>query len=348
MRSLSFLVFLLGVPLLGQFAGELDQSFNSTDVGFDEPSTGANGEIRRMIALDNGTILIGGVFTTYNGVVRIGLARVHPDGSLDASFTAPAMTVLDMVRTDDGRVIVAGSTIVDGTAYQLFRLLPDGSLDPSFPLINGTSLQPLGPVQDNVVQSVSIGPDQFLYFSHTALVSTGGGSVRLTRVRRVDLSGGLDASYLSLSVSDSYGMSGVTGMVHQADGKLLVHGKFFSPTNRCMRMNADFSVDYSISGVSSNLIIQDMVVQPDGKIIYGYRWITPSALPLINRLAPNGTVDNTFNIGTGFQSIANLGVTSILLNTDGSMIIAGGFTSYNGIAKNCLVRLLYDGTLDTT
>ncbi|MBK7242206.1 MAG: delta-60 repeat domain-containing protein [Flavobacteriales bacterium] len=265
MRALSFIVFLLGVPVLGQFAGDLDQSFNSTDLGFDDPSTGANGEIRRVVSLDDGTLLIGGVFTTYNGVARIGMARVHQDGSLDPSFMAPAMTVLDMLRTADGRIIVAGSTIVAGTAYQLFRLLPDGSLDPSFPLINGTSLQPLGPVQDNVVQSVSISPDQFLYFSHTALVSTGGGSVRLTRIRRVDLSGVLDASYLTLSVSDSYGMGGVTGLVHQADGKLLVHGKFYSPTNRCMRMNADFSVDYTISGVSSNFVIQDMVVQPDGK-----------------------------------------------------------------------------------
>ena len=156
MRALSFIVFLLGVPVLGQFAGDLDQSFNSTDLGFDDPSTGANGEIRRVVSLDDGTLLIGGVFTTYNGVARIGMARVHQDGSLDPSFMAPAMTVLDMLRTADGRIIVAGSTIVAGTAYQLFRLLPNGSLDPSFPLINGTSLQPLGPVQDNVVQSVSL------------------------------------------------------------------------------------------------------------------------------------------------------------------------------------------------
>ncbi|MBK8287283.1 MAG: delta-60 repeat domain-containing protein [Cellvibrionales bacterium] len=64
----------------------------------------------------------------------------------------------------------------------------------------------------------------------------------------------------------------------------------------------------------------------------------------IARLLPNGSIDATFNIGIGADnSIGRLAVQS-----DGKIIIGGGFTSYHGTAINRIARLNTDGSLDST
>ena len=59
--------------------GSLDPSF--------DPGTGANGPVRAVARQDDGRVIAGGEFTQFNGRARQGLARVHPDGSLDTTFT---------------------------------------------------------------------------------------------------------------------------------------------------------------------------------------------------------------------------------------------------------------------
>jgi uncharacterized delta-60 repeat protein len=65
-----------------------------------------------------------------------------------------------------------------------------------------------------------------------------------------------------------------------------------------------------------------------------------------NRLAryKNGVVDNSYNIGSGFNS----GVTSLAVQQDGKLLVGGGFTTYSGSTQNNLVRLNTDGTTDTS
>ena len=61
-------------------AGDLDPSFN--------PGTGATiaGTVYAMVIQGDGKIVLGGSFSSYNGVSCNGLARVNSDGSLDSSF----------------------------------------------------------------------------------------------------------------------------------------------------------------------------------------------------------------------------------------------------------------------
>lgn len=69
-----------------------------------------------------------------------------------------------------------------------------------------------------------------------------------------------------------------------------------------------------------------------------------SAINYIVRVNTNGTIDNTFNPGTGFNGTTN----GIVLQSDGKIIVTGGFTTYSGSSVNRIVRLNTDGTLDTT
>jgi len=50
------------------------------------PGLGANGSIYSLALQDDGKVLLGGIFTSYNNTRRMGLARLRLNGSLDTSF----------------------------------------------------------------------------------------------------------------------------------------------------------------------------------------------------------------------------------------------------------------------
>lgn len=64
--------------------GNRDLTFPAANYG---NSSGANGVIRAITRQPDGRLLIAGSFTSYNGILRSGIARLEADGSLDESFT---------------------------------------------------------------------------------------------------------------------------------------------------------------------------------------------------------------------------------------------------------------------
>ena len=112
-----------------QSDGTLDTSFF--------PGAGADGTIWNVAIQQDGRILISGEFATFNGVPRMHIARLNPDGSLDASFDpgiGPDDVINAMALQADGRIIIGGAFMnVDNTARaHVARLNADGSLDTSF------------------------------------------------------------------------------------------------------------------------------------------------------------------------------------------------------------------------
>ncbi|MEQ2005680.1 MAG: delta-60 repeat domain-containing protein [Limisphaerales bacterium] len=85
----------------------------------------------------DGKILVGGVFTTVNGVSKGNLVRLNADGSLDATFNCGAgSTVNDILLQPDGKIIVVGQfNSFDGAPRtSVARLFSNGALDSSFNL----------------------------------------------------------------------------------------------------------------------------------------------------------------------------------------------------------------------
>jgi uncharacterized delta-60 repeat protein len=65
----------------------------------------------------------------------------------------------------------------------------------------------------------------------------------------------------------------------------------------------------------------------------------------IIRINTDGSVDTTFNSGgSGFNSVVN----KIAIQTDGKIICAGTFTTYNGTGANGIIRLTTTGAIDGT
>jgi uncharacterized delta-60 repeat protein len=142
-------------------------------------------------------------------------------------------------------------------------------------------------------------------------------------------------------------------------GKVLVTGYFYALATQSpqyssiVRLNNDGSFDntFNAGGEGAWGIVSATAVQPDGKIIIGGGFLTYNGTSVrgIARINSDGSLDNTFNSGTGFASILPPPwVRSIAVQTDGKIIIGGGFTSFNGTTIWGVCRLNSDGSLDNT
>ncbi|MFN4122539.1 MAG: PKD domain-containing protein [Flavobacteriales bacterium] len=106
------------------------------------------------------------------------------------------------------------------------------------------------------------------------------------------------------------------------------------------------SIDQGFSfGEGFNGAIHNIVVEPDGKYIVAgdFTIYNGQSRNRIIRLNADGSIDNTFNPGSGFNS----SVFALALQSDGKIVAGGSFTSYNGTARNRIARLNSNGTIDT-
>jgi uncharacterized delta-60 repeat protein len=127
----------------------------------------------------------------------------------------------------------------------------------------------------------------------------------------------------------------VRAVKSQPDGKILVGGNFrlFNGTitvERIARLNADGTLDNTFNtGTGFMGVVYSADVQPDGKILVGGSFISFNGTSTVNRIArlnADGTLDNTFTTGTGFNSAVN----SVDVQPDGKILVGGGFSSFNG------------------
>jgi uncharacterized delta-60 repeat protein len=91
--------------------------------------------------------------------------------------------------------------------------------------------------------------------------------------------------------------------------------------------------------------INTLAVQPDGKVLIagGFDFVNGTMIGKLQRLNTDGTSDGSFNPGgTGFNGF----IAAILLQPDGKILVAGGFTTFNSLTRALLVRLNADGSLD--
>lgn len=104
-----------------------------------------------------------------------------------------------------------------------------------------------------------------------------------------------------------------------------------------------------VADLISNKVNRTLVL-PDGKIMIGgwFAWIQDASYAMYNygriaRLLSNGSLDTSFNPGTG----ANGTVYALARQPDGKILIGGSFTSVNSVARGGIARLNADGSLDT-
>jgi uncharacterized delta-60 repeat protein len=96
----------------------------------------------------------------------------------------------------------------------------------------------------------------------------------------------------------------------------------------------------------TNDAVNVVIPQPDGKVIAAGRFTFANGVPR-NRIARfnfDGSLDPGFDPGTG----ADAEITAAVLQSDGRIIVAGRFTSFNGVTHNRVCRLNANGNVDQT
>jgi len=315
----------------------------SLDAGFSTGS-GPSGNVSQIIVQPNGKILIGGTFNSVNGVARgPGIARLEANGALDASF-APTYSLditpgVRLALQPDGKILVGFNTsaLAPPNASTFYRYNADGTLDTTFVS-----------VVNSAVTSIVVEDD--------GKIITGGVFSQVNGVPRNALvrfnpNGTTDGSFnYLLSFAGS-----ATKIAVQNDGKILVAGNFEyvndTQRNGLARLKADGTIDetfnvtgnFTVNGVTN---LTAVVSQADGKILIGGNFtnVNGQTVNRIARLKADGTLDTDFNVGTG----SSAGITGILIQMEGKILVFGFFSSFNGAARQGIVRLNQNGSVDAT
>jgi len=258
------------------------------------------------------------------------------------------------VRQNDGKIVVAG-TVSNGTDddFVTLRYLPDGTLDTSFGTA-GKTITPIGTSHD-ISRKVALQADgKIIVIGQSDAL----GGYRLAMVRYLT-NGSLDSSFgVNGKVTGAAGsrLGFVLGLVIQADGKIVVAGstggKFTTE-----RYNAGGSLDTnfgmggvvmtSISTGYSNDTVEDLALQPDGKLVAAGRADQDYA---VVRYLPDGSLDTSFN-GTG-KVVTSVGsgydfCGAVTVQGDGKILLAGS-SAMGSQYDFSLVRYSAAGSLDAT
>ena len=141
-------------------------------------------------------------------------------------------------------------------------------------------------------------------------------------------------------------------IVQQVDGKLLFSGFYSSfngvPANKIIRLNPNGTRDNSFNaGVGFNDYTTKIAEEPaTGKLYITGRYSSYNGVSAnrIIRLFPDGSIDNTFDSGTGFNTVS----IDVIVNFDGSIYVTGYFSSYDGNPAPSIIKLNSDGSVDNS
>lgn len=315
-------------------------------------ATAFNSSVRAIALEADGSILVGGSFTTVLGTgavisyPRARIARVNAAGDLDTNFTPSYNGSVNAITiTSDGTLVIGGgfsaieapeavmaggafTAMGDVAAVRLALVNADGSVDPTFT-----------PNPDGEVRALARLADGRLLVGGQ-FANIGGGARPF--VARLNAGGGLDSSF------DAAVNGPVVAFAPQADGQIILGGIFTTVqgTSRAYlaRVSETGGLDTSFNPAPNGQVVA-VAVQADGKILVGggFTQIAGGARNYLARLNADGTLDPSF--GADPNGI----IKAITVQVDGHILVAGStLTDIDGVAVPYFARLNADGTFDRT
>lgn len=284
----------------------------------------------------DGKIMIAGDFAVVNGVSRLRIARLNADGTLDMSFDANPLMVINggagiasiksMEVLSDGKILIAGyfgSGLPLDTARPVLRLNSNGSLDStltSIPQMSGSGFP-------NVEKAEQL-PNGKILLCGTFTLPNGNAQPRLARYNS---NGTFDPTFTTAINSDCRDVKA------QPDGKYIVSG-FYSTVNGASRVgltrfNADDSVDTGFNTAQETY--RAFELQSDGTILAFYQYFS---IQILRKLNADGSVNTTFSdhLFKGWDAV---------VQPNGKVIVAGDDNDVFGQSFD-LNRYNTDGTHD--
>lgn len=323
----------------GQYASHMTRLNNDGTKDSTFSVIGVNENIFDIAVQPDGKILAVGTFTTFNFNQKKYLVRLNANGTTDSSFIAdmPSGNELYSVKVNELGIYIGGS-------FVLKRLNQDGTLNADLGLSTGLNA---------TIYSIALQSDGKILATGDAGWLANGTYLR-TCLARVNIDGTLDESFTSPLERDDNSIYFVT---LKGDGKILACGDFYyygnEAENHIVCLNSDGTKDsvFDIGkGTGADYFIKASVLQPDGKIVIagGFLNFNGVSRKRIARLNQDGTLDETFSVGSGFKGFngGSTQVSCLALQPDGKLIVIGNFKSYNGQPNSGIIRLNSDGTQD--
>lgn len=223
------------------------------------------------------------------------------------------------------------------------------------------------PGLNGTVNATLLQPDGRIVVGGLFTTAQGSGDalpVSRQHLARFNADGSLDTSF-NVTLNGN-----VAALARQSDGSIIVGGSFTQAQvdggtvyarSGLLRVTADGQIDTGfdprpVGAAQSETEVSAIVIQSDGKIVIGgaFTSLQPngSGSPVtrmhLARLLSDGSLD------TSFSPAANNLVFALALQSDGRVLVGGGFTTLQGTGSDTatnvgrLVRLNQDGSLDTS
>lgn len=316
--------------------GSLDNTF-SIGSGFDDA-------VDAIAFQPDGKILVGGNFLNYNGNTQNRIVRLLTNGTMDASFLSNTGfsngAVQSILVSNSGQILVGGSFSDKYNSSDVNRLIllnANGTVDANFDIGTGPSSATIYTLCESADSFFTGG--SFSFFD----------DLKQGKLAKISKIGELDSGFLTAGVGFD---KAVDKVISLDDGSFLAFGSFTQfngkSINRIVKLTAKGELDttFNPNQLGANSTVKEVLVQPDGKLLVAGNFTSYNGIPVkrLVRLLENGSIDSSFNVGSGF----NYMVYSIVLQTDGKIIAAGSFTTYKGASVKKVIRLLNDGSLDNS
>lgn len=297
------------------------------------------GTVLASATLQDGSVLVSGFFSSFNGVQRSGLAKFMPDGSLDPNWmpVAGGAKIYAIAVDSGGNAYLGGffNRINGSTRNGLAKLLPDGTLDPTW--------NPGVPF--NFFQSVNT-----LALDGSGNLYVGGGFTSISgqsiaRLAKVSTSGvgAVDTSW-SPAPDNS-----VNALALDGSGNLFVGGSFANidgvARSGIAKLSTAGVVDATWNPAPNGGGVAALALDGSGNIYVGGGFTsiggqTRTALAKLSA-SGNGAADATWNPA---PAGANASIYSLALDASGNIYVGGHFSTIDGQALSNLARLSATGT----
>lgn len=351
--------------------GQVDASF--------DPGSGPNNYVYAMQVLSSGKLIVGGLFTSYNGSTVGHIARIDAKGALDTTFASGSgfSDQIQVLAELPGGAVFVGTTpcTYKGEAVGFgVRLNGDGSLDKTFSynlggrpdflnvlpgnrlLVSGNNISPQGSpglriLEWNGMPAQATTPILRFFASASVLAPLPDGKVFVAG--DFDYANGIQVPYVlrlnaDLSIDGSFiNKTGATTSVMKAlvqkDGKIVL-----STWAGLVKLNADGSMDDGFTRNAGGLITGGTFQLNNGNLLVpvgvsdwrGTR--VTNGLVILDKEGKRVQPPD-FSPGPSSGSYIN-GFQQL---PSGKFLVIGSFNSWNGVACSNAVRLNADGSVDS-
>lgn len=287
--------------------------------------------VNALAVQPSGHGIVGGEFTSINGVSCARLCRLDAAGQVAAGFGPTGLNgdVFALLAEPDGSVTVGGAFTegFGGVRARLLRLNADGSIaDSAGAGVNGTA------------RALARQPDGRLLIGGD--FSQIGGSWPSRRIARQLASGSIDTSFLA-EVDGS-----VLAIALLDDGRIVIGGTFANVSGVARQnlavLRPNGQVDFNAS-FNANGAVRSITRDADGTLVIGgaFTQIDGIALSRLARMTPDG--GSVYGLAA-----AEAGVRATLVHSDGQLILGGDFLAVDNQPRARLARLDQERQLEST